>query len=77
MQSLGVIFDIDGVLAASNQPHFESWRAVTLEFGSEMTEGQFVATFGWTSREIIAHFWPQLAQSPAFGGWLFGAAGPQ
>jgi beta-phosphoglucomutase len=64
MQSLGVIFDIDGVLVASYQPHFDSWRAVTRELGAEMTEEQFVETFGWTSREIIAHFWPHLARSP-------------
>jgi beta-phosphoglucomutase len=65
MADLGVIFDIDGVLVASYQPHFESWRAITRELGSEMTEAQFVETFGWTSREIIRHFWPQLASSPA------------
>jgi beta-phosphoglucomutase len=64
MPERGVIFDIDGVLVDSYGPHFESWRAVTREMGSEMTEEQFVATFGWTSREIIAHFWPKLARSP-------------
>jgi len=30
-----------------------------------MTEPQFVATFGWTSREIIRHFWPKLASTSA------------
>jgi len=65
MQSLGVIFDIDGVVVASYQPHFDSWRTVTRELGAEMTEEQFVATFGWTSREIIVRYWPHLADSPA------------
>lgn len=62
---LGVIFDMDGVLVDSYAAHFESWRQLGREVGFEMTERQFVATFGRTSREIIADFWPQLATSRA------------
>ena len=65
MLELGVIFDIDGVLVDSYEPHFESWRAVTRELGAEMTETQFVETFGWTSREIIARYWAGLAPTAA------------
>ena len=61
---LAVIFDVDGVLVDSYAPHFESWRAAGRELGFEMTESQFVFTFGRTSRDIIAHFWPHLAGSP-------------
>ena len=61
---LAVIFDIDGVLVDSYVPHFESWRMAGREWGFEMTESQFVFTFGRTSRDIIAHFWPHLAGSP-------------
>jgi beta-phosphoglucomutase len=61
----GVIFDMDGVLVDSYQAHFESWRQLGRQIGFEMTERQFVATFGRTSREIIADFWPHLATSDA------------
>jgi beta-phosphoglucomutase len=62
---LGVIFDMDGVLVDSYQAHFESWQQLGRQIGIEMTEQQFVATFGRTSREIIADFWPHLATSEA------------
>lgn len=52
-----VIFDMDGVLVDSYQPHFESWRALARESGIEMTETQFASSFGRTSREIIAEYW--------------------
>ena len=54
---MAVIFDVDGVLVDSYKPHFESWRLLAAEHGIEMTEQQFAATFGRTSRDIIAHFW--------------------
>ncbi len=60
---LGVIFDVDGVLVDSYAAHFESWRRLGRELGFAMTEDQFVATFGRTSREIIREFWPNLATS--------------
>jgi beta-phosphoglucomutase len=38
--------------------HFESWRALALQCGGwRITEAQFAATFGRTSREIIAELW--------------------
>lgn len=52
-----VIFDVDGVLVDSYQPHFESWRRVMHENGLELSEEDFARTFGRTSREIIAKFW--------------------
>ena len=54
---LAVIFDMDGVLVDSYHAHFESWLALARECGFEFTEGDFAATFGRTSRDIIAHFW--------------------
>ena len=52
-----VIFDMDGVLIDSYQAHFESWRMLAAELGSEVGEAEFARTFGWTSREIIALKW--------------------
>jgi len=60
---LGVIFDVDGVLVDSYTAHFQSWQRLGKEIGVQMSEQQFVATFGRTSREIIHEFWPQLATS--------------
>ncbi len=54
---LAVIFDMDGVLVDSYRAHFESWLAMARECGFEFTERRFAATFGRTSRDIIAHFW--------------------
>ena len=54
---LAVIFDMDGVLVDSYRAHLESWLALARECGFEFTERQFAATFGRTSRDIIAHFW--------------------
>lgn len=49
----GVIFDMDGVLVDSYAPHLESWRRLAAEIGRSVTNEQFDATFGRTSREII------------------------
>jgi beta-phosphoglucomutase len=56
-QVFGVIFDMDGVLVDSRQPHFESWRMVAREFGRDMTEAQFADTFGRTNRDIVHFLW--------------------
>ncbi|MFB3852351.1 MAG: HAD family hydrolase [Vicinamibacterales bacterium] len=59
----GVIFDMDGVLVDSFQAHFESWRLMGHEEGVEITESQFAATFGQTSREIIRKRWTEAGRN--------------
>ncbi len=54
---LAVIFDVDGVLVDSYDAHYQSWQLLCGERGLEMTEQQFIATFGRTSREIIKELW--------------------
>ncbi len=55
----GVIFDVDGVLVDSYDAHFHSWVALAEETGCHrMTEAEFRATFGRTSRETILQLWP-------------------
>ena len=53
MSNHGVIFDMDGVLVDSYAAHLESWQRLADELGAAISEGQFAATFGRTSREII------------------------
>lgn len=65
MKTRGVIFDMDGVLVDSYKPHFESWRRLAASHGVEMTQEQFAATFGRTSREIIELMWGDRVQGPA------------
>ena len=55
----GVIFDLDGVLVDSYQAHYESWRRFAAEQEFAYSQQQFAATFGRTSREILAHHWPR------------------
>lgn len=62
MNDRAVIFDMDGVLIDSYQPHFLSWRRMAAEHGIDMTEREFATTFGRTSRDIISHFWADAAR---------------
>lgn len=55
--TLGVIFDMDGVLVDSYRAHWQSWHFMADELGKGLTEEQFISTFGRTSREIIAEHW--------------------
>ena len=59
-----VLFDVDGVLVDSYQAHFLSWQKLAAEEGRSMSEAQFVATFGRTSREIIAELWSDAGYDP-------------
>lgn len=54
-----VIFDVDGVLVDSYEAHLASWQQLAEEEGLSMTEQQFLATFGRTSRETITQTWPE------------------
>jgi beta-phosphoglucomutase len=59
-----VIFDVDGVLVDSYQAHYESWQLAGLDRGLDMTQDQFVATFGRTSREVIVELWGDRFNTP-------------
>lgn len=64
-KALGVIFDMDGVLVDTYWTHFQSWQQMANERGLVMTKRQFDATFGRTSREIIASLWPNERMTEA------------
>lgn len=51
-----VIFDLDGVLIDSAEPHRQSWELLAQELGREVSDEQFAATFGRPNRAVV----PQL-----------------
>jgi beta-phosphoglucomutase len=57
----GVLFDMDGVLVDSWEPHLRSWRALAAENGLPFQAAWFPGAFGKKSREIIASWWPGRA----------------
>ena len=48
---------MDGVLVDTYRAHYRSWLELAEAEGLSFTEAEFAATFGRTSREIIAHLW--------------------
>ena len=52
-EPIGVIFDMDGVLVDSAEPHLESWQLLAKENDRSVTREQFAATFGRQNNDII------------------------
>ncbi|MEK6674608.1 MAG: HAD family phosphatase [Planctomycetota bacterium] len=48
-----VVFDMDGVLVDSAEPHFQSWCKLADEIGSTITREQYRITFGRQNRDVI------------------------
>ena len=69
MAKYGVIFDMDGVLVNSYHAHFESWNRLARAHGLVMTEQQFAATFGRTTREIIKALWSDSVADEDIAAW--------
>lgn len=63
MNQTAVIFDVDGVLVDSYQPHFLSWRQMLGELGEEFTEATFRETFGRTNPDIFATLYDEKYSS--------------
>jgi beta-phosphoglucomutase len=60
-----VLFDMDGVLVDSYSAHLRSWRGLAAEQGLSFSEQDFARSFGRTSREAIATYWPGRASQAA------------
>jgi beta-phosphoglucomutase len=56
-EQLAVIFDVDGVLTDSYQPHFLSWQRMFGELDVAFTEDEFRGTFGRTNRDIFGELY--------------------
>ncbi len=50
---LGVILDLDGVVADTGWAHKQAWFALARQYGFRMTEEQFWNTFGMQNAQII------------------------
>ena len=59
--TMGVIFDMDGVLVDSAQPHFRSWQLLAEENGATVTEEQFKSTFGQQNDDIIPFLFGEVS----------------
>jgi len=59
---MGVIFDVDGVLIDSAEPHFRSWKQLAQENGATVTREQFSSTFGRQNRDIIPLLFGHVSQ---------------
>ena len=69
MAKYGVIFDMDGVLVDSYRAHFDSWNRMARAHGLAITEQQFAASFGRTTREIIASLWSDSVSEEEIPLW--------
>ncbi|MDC0937022.1 HAD family phosphatase [Pirellulales bacterium] len=58
VSQLAVIFDVDGVLVDSYQPHYQSWRRLFDELDVDYSEDVFRNTFGRTNRDIFTTLFP-------------------
>lgn len=52
--SCGILWDMDGVIADTDELHFESWASVLPEYGIEMTEQDHKRTFGMNNKKILS-----------------------
>jgi beta-phosphoglucomutase len=59
------LFDLDGVLVDSYAAHMRSWRRLAAEEGLPFSERELARSFGRTSRESIATYWPGRASETA------------
>jgi beta-phosphoglucomutase len=49
----GVIWDLDGTLADTEQAHFRSWQLFCRQFGHELTWDEFKPTFGLSNHDVL------------------------
>jgi len=55
VQTLGVIFDWDGVIVDSSAAHEAAWERLAVEAGRPLPAGHFKAGFGRKNEQIIPH----------------------
>ena len=58
-ENCAAVFDMDGVLADTEQAHYESWQAIARRYGIEISWEKFHETFGQPNRQIIPQFFDE------------------
>jgi beta-phosphoglucomutase len=58
MNSLGVIFDMDGVLIDTFQTHLGAWQEVAADYGLTVDADAFRPLFGRKGKTILQVLWP-------------------
>lgn len=66
---LAVIFDVDGVLTDSYQPHYRSWQRMFAEHDITFTDDEFRRTFGRTNRDILTTLYPGKLSEAEMRQW--------
>ena len=56
--SMGVIFDLDGVLIHTAESHLQAWQDLAADEGFEMPDKFFYRTFGMQNYQILPHLVP-------------------
>ena len=51
--SIGVVFDLDGIIIDSHDQHHRSWHILAEELGSSLTNEQFKTSFGMRNESCI------------------------
>ncbi len=60
--SIGVIFDMDGVLIDSAPAHLRSWQVLARECGGTVTQEQFANTFGQQNCDIVPILFGKISE---------------
>ncbi len=55
MAQLAVIWDMDGVLVDTGEPHYITWRDTLADEGIEYSREQFRATFGMNNHGVLTY----------------------
>ncbi|HUU11095.1 MAG TPA: HAD family phosphatase [Phycisphaerae bacterium] len=63
------IFDVDGVLVDSYRAHFEAWQRLGREFGRDLAEERFAASFGRRNAELMDELWEGAVPSDQVDTW--------
>ena len=60
----GALFDLDGTLIDTYQPHWRSWSLTCREYGVELEESIFAKSFGRRNPEVIPIYWTSAGKVP-------------
>lgn len=60
-RSQAVLFDMDGVITLTEEPHFQSWQVPAKRRGFSIDHGLFLSCFGRTNADCVPILFPGVA----------------